>query len=96
MRANEVNRPIASWIINYASIFILQVSNYYHDSTTGNQLDVIVVRIMYLEKEEEYTDLMISQNAEETLDSFCQWALSINPADKKNPQHHDIAVLLTR
>lgn len=58
-------------------------------------MDVVVVRIMYLEKEEEEIDLEISPQAEKTLDSFCQWQLKINPPDD-SPIHHDIAVLLTR
>lgn len=59
-------------------------------------MDVIIVRIMYLEKEEEEIDLSIGQHAENTLESFCKWQQKVNPEDVKNPNHHDIAVLLTR
>lgn len=59
-------------------------------------MDVVVVRIVYLEKEEEEIDLLITRDAEKTLDSFCKWQQTINPKDLKNPNHHDIAVLLTR
>lgn len=62
----------------------------------GHQMDVVVVRIIYLEKEEEEIDLMINPNADETLASFCKWQQKVNPSDVKNPHHHDIAVLLTR
>lgn len=72
------------------------MADYYHDSTSGNQMDVVVVRIMYLEKEEEEIDLTINRNAEDTLASFCKWQQTVNPKDLKNPNHHDIAVLLTR
>lgn len=58
-------------------------------------MDVVIVRIMYLEKEEDEIDLVISQNAEDTLASFCKWQQSINP-EENNPNHHDIAVLLTK
>lgn len=74
----------------------VQVFDYYHDYSVGNQLDVVVVRIVYLEKEEEEIDLAINRNAEATLDSFCKWQQTINPKDLKNPNHHDIAVLFTR
>lgn len=29
------------------------VSDYYHDNSIGNQIDVVVVRMIYLEKEKE-------------------------------------------
>lgn len=73
-----------------------QVADFYHDSSSGNQMDVVVVRIMYLEKEEEEIDLAINPNAENTLASFCKWQETVNPKDVKNPHHHDIAVLITR
>ncbi|KAG5879484.1 hypothetical protein JTB14_013989 [Gonioctena quinquepunctata] len=73
-----------------------QVADFYHDSTSGNQMDVVVVRIMYLEKEEEEIDLIINNDADKTLESFCKWQQTINPKDIENPNHHDIAVLLTR
>ncbi|XP_017779110.1 PREDICTED: A disintegrin and metalloproteinase with thrombospondin motifs 12-like, partial [Nicrophorus vespilloides] len=80
----------------YIMTIMNMVSDYYHDSSSGNQMDVVVVRIMYLEKEEEEIDLVINQDAEKTLASFCDWQQRINPKDIKNPNHHDIAILLTR
>lgn len=59
-------------------------------------MDVVVVRIIYLDRQEKALDLETSPNAEETLANFCKWQETINPADVSNPQHHDIAVLLTR
>ena len=59
-------------------------------------MDVVVVRVIYLEKEEEEIDLAIGQDADVTLKTFCQWQQTINPKDVRNPNHHDIAVLLTR
>lgn len=76
--------------------YLLQVSDFYHDASAGNQMDVVVVRVMYLEKEEEEIDLIVNANADETLASFCKWQQTINPKDIKHPNHHDIAVLLTR
>nr|XP_023026845.1 A disintegrin and metalloproteinase with thrombospondin motifs 7-like [Leptinotarsa decemlineata] len=73
-----------------------KVADFYHDSSSGNQMDVVVVRIMYLEKEEEEIDLVINTDADKTLSSFCKWQEKINPKDIENPNHHDIAVLLTR
>lgn len=59
-------------------------------------MDVSVVRIIYLDKEEKEFDLLINPDADKTLASFCKWQQKINPKDIENPNHHDIAVLLTR
>ncbi|CAH1118875.1 unnamed protein product [Phaedon cochleariae] len=80
----------------YIMTVMNMVADYYHDSSSGNQMDVVIVRIMYLEKEEEEIDLIINQDADKTLESFCKWQQKINPKDIENPNHHDIAVLLTR
>ncbi|XP_065156708.1 A disintegrin and metalloproteinase with thrombospondin motifs 12-like isoform X2 [Atheta coriaria] len=80
----------------YILTIMNMVSDYYHDASAGNQMDVVVVRIMYLEKEEDEIDLIINQDSDKTLESFCKWQQTVNPKDVKNPNHHDIAVLLTR
>ena len=41
-------------------------------------------------------DLEITHHADNTLSSFCKWQKSINTGDEKSPNHHDVAVLLTR
>ncbi|CAH1985625.1 unnamed protein product [Acanthoscelides obtectus] len=80
----------------YVLTIMNMVADFYHDASSGNQMDVVIVRMMYLEKEEEEVDLEINTNAPETLKSFCKWQLGVNPKDIENPHHHDIAVLLTR
>ena len=40
--------------------------------------------------------LVITENAEDTLESFCEWQEQYNPRDDNNPQHHDGASLFTR
>ncbi|PSN56829.1 hypothetical protein C0J52_08265 [Blattella germanica] len=81
-------------------IYILTIMNmasdFYHDESIGYQIDFVVVRIVYLFKEEKEFDLIINQDAESTLHSFCNWQASINPHDYSHPNHHDVAVLLTR
>ncbi|KDR20850.1 A disintegrin and metalloproteinase with thrombospondin motifs 12, partial [Zootermopsis nevadensis] len=71
-------------------------SDFYHDASSGNLMDIVVVRIIYLYKQEEEKDLYINRDAEKTLKSFCEWQASVNPQDVTHPNHHDIAVLLTR
>ncbi|XP_071564717.1 A disintegrin and metalloproteinase with thrombospondin motifs 7 [Temnothorax nylanderi] len=72
------------------------VSDFYHDNSVGNQIDVVLVRVVYLEKEKEEIDLLISPAAENTLESFAKWAEKMNPKDDTHPNHYDIAVLVTR
>ncbi|XP_011645843.1 A disintegrin and metalloproteinase with thrombospondin motifs 12-like [Pogonomyrmex barbatus] len=80
----------------YLLTIMNMVSDFYHDSSVGNQIDVVLVRMIYLEKEKEEIDLLISPNAENTLESFAKWAEKINPKDDTHPNHYDIAVLVTR
>lgn len=37
----------------YLLTIMNMVSDYYHDSSVGNQIDVVLVRVIYLEKEKE-------------------------------------------
>lgn len=80
----------------YILTIMNMVSSFYHDATIGNQIDVTVVRIIYLDRTIESLDLDISTDASATLKSFCQWQKQINPDDVNHPHHHDTAVLLTR
>lgn len=71
------------------------VSDYYHDASTGQQIDLVVVRIIQLE-EDQPKGLEITANGTKSLTSFCKWQHEQNPKDDKHPQHHDTAILLTR
>lgn len=81
---------------NYILTVMNMVSDYFHDSSAGNQIDVVVVRIVYLEQEMTTFDLDVTPDAEKSLKSFCKWQQEVNPKSLDHPQHHDIAVLLTR
>lgn len=37
----------------YLLTIMNMVSDYYHDSSVGNQIDIVLVRMIYLEKEHE-------------------------------------------
>jgi hypothetical protein len=41
-------------------------------------------------------DLTITVNADETLDSFCKWQMGLNHPEDSHPNHHDVAILVTR
>ncbi|XP_034943179.1 A disintegrin and metalloproteinase with thrombospondin motifs 20-like [Chelonus insularis] len=81
---------------NYLLTIMNMVSDFYHDASVGNQIDIVVVRIIYLEKEKEELDLNISPDANSTLNSFANWANKMNPTDPSHPNHYDVAVLVTR
>jgi hypothetical protein len=40
--------------------------------------------------------LNITVNADDTLSSFCKWQMGLNHADDSHPNHHDVAILVTR
>ncbi|XP_066909375.1 A disintegrin and metalloproteinase with thrombospondin motifs 12 isoform X2 [Halyomorpha halys] len=86
------SRDVEEYVLTIMNI----VSNYYHEASIGQLIDVVVVRLVNLHKEKEELDLDISPKASESLDSLCKWQLGLNPKDKGHPNHHDLAVLLTR
>ncbi|KAF0293558.1 A disintegrin and metalloproteinase with thrombospondin motifs 7 [Amphibalanus amphitrite] len=73
------------------------VAQLYHDASIGNAINVILVRIMVLEAPED-SDLYfnISGDGDSALKSFCNWQTAMNPSNESHPNHHDVAVLLTR
>jgi hypothetical protein len=70
-------------------------SDIFHDDSVGHPFDLTLVRVIYLEKEEDEIDLTINRDADETLTSFCKWSTRINPLTS-HPNHHDIAILVTK
>ncbi|XP_036391450.1 A disintegrin and metalloproteinase with thrombospondin motifs 7 [Megalops cyprinoides] len=70
------------------------VSGLFRDASIGNSINIVVVRLILLEKDEE--DLKISHHADNSLSSFCKWQKRLNMKGDEHPVHHDVAVLLTR
>ncbi|XP_006811547.1 A disintegrin and metalloproteinase with thrombospondin motifs 6-like [Saccoglossus kowalevskii] len=70
------------------------VSGLYHDASLGNAVNVVMVRLMFLEEDED--GLNITHHADKTLKSFCKWQNTINPPEESHPNHHDVAILMTR
>ncbi|XP_044017259.1 A disintegrin and metalloproteinase with thrombospondin motifs 12-like isoform X2 [Aphidius gifuensis] len=79
----------------YLLTIMNMVSALYHDPTIGNFINVVVVRIILME-EDEIEGLNITVNADKTLYNFCKWQLKLNPGDDTHPNHHDVAILVTR
>ncbi|XP_072320785.1 A disintegrin and metalloproteinase with thrombospondin motifs 7 [Eucyclogobius newberryi] len=70
------------------------VSGLFSDASIGNAINIVVVRLILLEQEED--DLKITHHADNSLNSFCKWQKGLNLKGDEHPLHHDVAVLLTR
>lgn len=62
--------------------------------TLGVSVNIIVVRIIVLKHER--AGPIVSNRAQETLQKFCQWQQMYNDKNDDSPNHHDVAILLTR
>ncbi|XP_077173731.1 LOW QUALITY PROTEIN: A disintegrin and metalloproteinase with thrombospondin motifs 7 [Paroedura picta] len=78
----------------YVLTVMNMVAGLFHDASIGNPIHISIVRLIFLEEEEE--DLKITHHADNTLRSFCKWQKGINVKGDAHPLHHDVAVLLTR
>ncbi|XP_053319554.1 A disintegrin and metalloproteinase with thrombospondin motifs 7 isoform X2 [Spea bombifrons] len=83
-----------SHVENYVLTIMNMVAGLFHDASIGNRINIVIVRLILLEREEE--ELKITHHADNTLRSFCKWQKSLNMKDEEHPLHHDVAVLLTR
>jgi len=79
----------------YILTIMNMVSDLYHDASIGHAINIVVVRIVQLESDDEFA-MGDPQNASETLVNFCRWQQQQNPQDLQHPLHHDAAILLTR
>ncbi|XP_043584459.1 A disintegrin and metalloproteinase with thrombospondin motifs 7-like isoform X4 [Bombus pyrosoma] len=88
----------------YLLTIMNMVSSLYLDPTIGNFINVVVVRIILVEEDDAEVranyagdqGLDITVNADRTLYNFCKWQQKLNPADDSHPNHHDVAILVTR
>lgn len=56
----------------------------------------MVVNIILLEDDTALDGLNVTVNADKTLESFCKWQEQQNYEDEDHPNHHDVAILITR
>uniref|UniRef100_A0AAV2LR05 Uncharacterized protein n=1 Tax=Knipowitschia caucasica TaxID=637954 RepID=A0AAV2LR05_KNICA len=78
----------------YVLAVMNMVAGLFSDASIGNAIKVVVVRLILLEQEEE--ELKVTHHADTSLSSFCKWQKKVNMKGDEHPQHHDVAVLLTR
>ncbi|XP_032893735.1 A disintegrin and metalloproteinase with thrombospondin motifs 20 isoform X2 [Amblyraja radiata] len=83
-------RNLQHYILTLMSI----VATIYRDSSVGNLINIIVVKLVVIHN--EYEGPSISFNAATTLHNFCVWQQTQNTVDDAHPSHHDTAVLITR
>lgn len=57
----------------YLLTIMNMVSSLYKDPTIGNSIQVVIVKMIVLDEEEEENELNITTVASTTLDSFCQY-----------------------
>lgn len=74
---------------------IFKVKAVFADGTLSAVVEPVIVRIIYLDKEEEEIDLDIQVDVDKTLNSFCNWAVKFQPKDESHPNHFDISILLS-
>ncbi|XP_050970725.1 A disintegrin and metalloproteinase with thrombospondin motifs 7 [Labeo rohita] len=84
------SKGVVSYVLSVMNI----VAGLFRDTSIGNAINIAVVRLILLEKDEE--DLKITHHADNSLNSFCKWQKGINMKDDDHPVHHDVAVLITR
>ncbi|XP_026071704.1 A disintegrin and metalloproteinase with thrombospondin motifs 7-like [Carassius auratus] len=84
------SKGVVSYVLSVMNI----VAGLFQDASIGNAINIAVVRLILLEKDEE--DLKITHHADNSLNSFCKWQKGINMKDDDHPVHHDVAVLITR
>ncbi|XP_052279811.1 A disintegrin and metalloproteinase with thrombospondin motifs 7-like isoform X4 [Dreissena polymorpha] len=78
----------------YVLSIMNMVSVMFHDGSIGNSVNIVLVRLLLVEEDQD--DLLIAYHADKTLNSFCKFQKKINFKDDDHPNHHDVAVLLTR
>ncbi|XP_043465950.1 A disintegrin and metalloproteinase with thrombospondin motifs 12-like isoform X1 [Leptopilina heterotoma] len=80
----------------YLLTIMNMVSALYLHPSIGNFINVVVVRIILIEEDELEEGLNVSINAEKTLINFCKWQEKLKLGDDTHPNHHDVAILITR
>ncbi|XP_054845182.1 A disintegrin and metalloproteinase with thrombospondin motifs 20 [Eublepharis macularius] len=79
---------------HYVLTLMSIVATIYKDSSIGNQINIMIVKLIVVHNEQEGP--AISFNAATTLRNFCLWQQAQNVLDDAHPSHHDTAVLITR
>ncbi|KAJ7351111.1 A disintegrin and metalloproteinase with thrombospondin motif 9 [Desmophyllum pertusum] len=88
--AFDSKADLESYIITLMGV----VAQVYRDRSIGNSINIVVVKIVFLETNEP--GIHISTDATRTLKSFCRWQKRVMMKEQSHPEHHDTAILLTK
>uniref|UniRef100_A0A8C2JPE4 ADAM metallopeptidase with thrombospondin type 1 motif, 18 n=1 Tax=Cyprinus carpio TaxID=7962 RepID=A0A8C2JPE4_CYPCA len=77
-------------VTTYVLTVMNMVSSLFKDGTIGNDINIVVVSLLLLEKDP--LGLSINHHADQSLNNFCQWQSGLIG---KNGKRHDHAILLT-
>ncbi|XP_051864693.1 A disintegrin and metalloproteinase with thrombospondin motifs 12 isoform X1 [Drosophila albomicans] len=83
-------------VVKYLLTIMNMVSALYKDPSIGNAIEIVVVKIIELQENDTAPELNLTQNAQKNLDRFCSWQHKQNSANENDPNHHDVAILITR
>ncbi|KAH1003191.1 hypothetical protein HUJ05_011131 [Dendroctonus ponderosae] len=86
------HRDIEHWVLTLFGV----VKSFYSESSMTFIIQPVLVRIIYLEKEEEEIDLEISKNFRTTMPSVCKWGNALQPTDPTHPNHFDLMVFISK
>uniref|UniRef100_H2ZNU0 Peptidase M12B domain-containing protein n=1 Tax=Ciona savignyi TaxID=51511 RepID=H2ZNU0_CIOSA len=79
---------------HYILTLMMVANRVFAHPSLGSAISISVVKIVILD--EEANGPRITQNAHHTLHDFCSWQKRYNTPDDSDPQHYDLAILLTR
>ncbi|KAL0270771.1 UNVERIFIED_CONTAM: hypothetical protein PYX00_008067 [Menopon gallinae] len=81
---------------NYILTVFNMAFSLFQDASLGFLIKLSLVRIIRLEVDEAGMNLNSNQDAQKTLKYFQEWQYKMNPGDDSHPNHHDVAILITR
>uniref|UniRef100_A0A1B6E382 Peptidase M12B domain-containing protein n=2 Tax=Clastoptera arizonana TaxID=38151 RepID=A0A1B6E382_9HEMI len=79
----------------FISTIVNMVASNFYDASIGININVELVRVIYLTTCIKQLDSDI-YSPTELLENFCSWQAAINPSQDSHPNHHDMAILITR
>lgn len=81
---------------NYILTVFNMAHSLFHDISLGRNINLAIVRLVRIEHEDYELNLALNKDPSKTLQYFVDWQQKINPKDDAHPNHHDMAILITR
>ncbi|XP_050312262.1 A disintegrin and metalloproteinase with thrombospondin motifs 6-like [Anthonomus grandis grandis] len=66
-----------------------------HDASMPATIDLVLVRMIFLDKNEDTFKIANSNDVDRELVNICGYTNSINPPEEDHPNHHDSAIFVT-